>query len=276
MHGALAAQVHGIDAADLSPQDRLSLQIFAREVDVDVEGQPYRLWHLVLDQRDGIQTADDLADSLRFDRVADYEAWIARLKALPAYVDGAMATMREGIAEHIVQPRIAMERVPAQIARQLVDDPERSPFWSPLRRMPASIPAPDQTRLRADARAAIAGAVVPAYRRFADFFAKEYLPACFTDVGAWQLPHGDEAYAYLARMNTTTTHDAAADPRRWPARGRAHPQRDARTADADGLQRRTTRLLRGGCAATRSSSTRTRARCSRRTRPRRSASIRCW
>jgi uncharacterized protein (DUF885 family) len=201
----LAARVHGFDATCLSHQDRLSLQIFARETDADVEGQPYRLWHLVLDQRDGIQTADDLADSLRFDRVADYEGWIARLKALPAYVDGTMATMREGIAEHIVQPRIAMERVPGQIARQLVDDPEKSPFWSPLRKMPASMPAADRTRLQADARAAIAAAVVPAYRRFADFFAKEYLPACFTDVGAWQLPRGDEAYAYLARMNTTTT-----------------------------------------------------------------------
>jgi uncharacterized protein (DUF885 family) len=201
----LAARVHAFDAAGLSPQDRLSLQIFARQSDVDVEGQPYRLWHLVLDQRDGIQTADDLADSLRFDRVADYEAWIARLKALPAYVDGAMATMREGIAEHIVQPRVAMERVPGQIGRQLVDDPEKSPFWAPFRRVPPSLPTADRARLEADARAAITSAVVPAYRRFADFFAKEYLPACFTDVGAWQLPRGDEAYAYLARMHTTTS-----------------------------------------------------------------------
>jgi uncharacterized protein (DUF885 family) len=201
----LAARVHAVDPSGLSPQDRLSLQIFTREADVDVEGLPYRLWHLVLDQRSGIQAADDLADSLPFADVAAYEAWIARMKALPTYVDQTMATMREGIAEHIVQPRIAMERIPAQIARQIVDDPERSPFWAPFRRMPAPLPAADRARLASDARAAIAGSVVPAYRRFADFFAKEYLPACFPNVGAWQLPHGGEAYAYLARMHTTTS-----------------------------------------------------------------------
>jgi prolyl oligopeptidase len=201
----LAARAHAFDPAGLSPQDRLSLQIFTRAADVEVEGQPYRLWHLVLDQRGGIQAADDLADALTFGDVAAYDGWIARMKALPAYVDQTIATLREGITERIVQPRVVMERLPAQIAKQIVDGPERSPFWAPFRHMPASMPAADRARLEGDARAAITADVVPAYRRFADFFAKEYLPACLPDVGAWQLPHGDEAYAYLARMHTTTS-----------------------------------------------------------------------
>jgi prolyl oligopeptidase len=200
----LAARAHAFDPAGLSAQDRLSLQIFTREADVEVEGQPYRLWHLVLDQRGGIQAADDLADALPFATVADYDAWIARLSALPAYVDQTMATMREGLAERIVQPRIVMERLPAQIAKQVVDDPTRSPFWAPFKKVPASFAAADRARLEGAARAAITGSVVPAYRRFADFFAKEYLPGCLPDVGAWQLPRGDAAYAYLARMHTTT------------------------------------------------------------------------
>jgi prolyl oligopeptidase len=200
----VAARAHAFDEAGLCPQDRLSLEIFTREADVEVEGEPYRLWHLVLDQRGGIQSADDLADSLPFQDVAGYQAWIARLLALPAYVDQTVATMREGIAEHIVQPRVVMERLPAQIARQIVDDPTQSPFWAPFRHEPASLSPADRTRLEEAARAAITGAVVPAYRRFADFFAKEYLPACFADVGAWQLPKGDQAYAYLARLHTTT------------------------------------------------------------------------
>ncbi len=201
----LATRVHAFDPAGLSPQDRLSLQIFTREADVEVEGQPFRLWHLVLDQRGGIQAADDLSDSLPFADVAAYDAWIARMKAVPAYVDQTIATLREGIAEHIVQPRVVMERLPAQIAKQIVDTPERSPFWAPFRHVPASIPGEARARLEGDGRAAITADVIPAYRRFADFFGKEYLPACLPDVGAWQLPHGDEAYAYLARMHTTTS-----------------------------------------------------------------------
>ena len=201
----LQARIRSFDATGMSDEDRLSLQLFARENATQVEGEPFRLWHIVLDQREGIQTANELADALPFATTRDYDAWIARLRALPAYVDQTIETMREGIQEHIVQPRVAMERVPAQIDRQVVDDPEKSPFYAPLLRMPVSFSAADRARLVQQVHEAIGAAVVPAYRRFRDFFAKEYLPACFPQPGAWQLPRGDDAYAYLARLHTTTT-----------------------------------------------------------------------
>jgi len=200
----LQARIRAFDPSGLSEEDRLSLQLFARENATQVEGEPFRLWHIVLDQREGIQTAHELGDAMPFASTHDYEAWIARLRALPAWMDQTIETMREGTKEHIVQPHVAMERVPAQIERQIVDNPEKSPFYDPLRRMPASFAAADRDRLAQQAREAIAAAVVTAYRRFRDFFVGEYLPACFPQPGAWQLPHGDEAYAYLARVHTTT------------------------------------------------------------------------
>ena len=112
--------------------------------------------------------------------------------------------LREGVKEHVVEARVVMTRVTAQIAAQIVDDPDKSPYFAPLRRIPASIPVADRERLLRDARAAITEGVVPAYRGFQTFFTGEYLPACFPGVGAWQLPRGDEAYAYLARKHTTT------------------------------------------------------------------------
>lgn len=201
---ALLARLRAIDPVPLSDEDRLSLELLTRETRMSVEGERFRLWHLALDQREGIQTADDLADALPFATVHDYEQWIARLRALPAYVDQTTATLREGLKERIVQPRVVMERVPAQIDKQIVTDPKESPFFAPLRKMPASFAAAARDRLQRDAAAAIAGGVVPAYRRFKDFFVGEYMPACLRHVGAWQLPHGDEAYAYLVRYHTTT------------------------------------------------------------------------
>jgi len=200
----LQARIRAFDASGLSDEDHLSLQLFARENATQVEGEPFRLWHIVLDQREGIQTANELGDAMPFATVHDYDAWIARLRALPAWVDQTIETMREGTKEHIVQAHVAMERVPAQIERQIVDDPGKSPFYGPLRRMPASFAAADRDRLAQQTREAIATSVVPAYRRFRDFFVGEYLPACFPQPGAWQLPRGDEAYAYLARVHTTT------------------------------------------------------------------------
>jgi uncharacterized protein (DUF885 family) len=201
----LLARLRAIDVAALPPDDRLSLELFTRQTAMDVEGEPFRLWHLALTPSDGVQLADDLADALPFATVRDYEAWIARLRALPAYLEQTTATLHEGARERIVQPRVVMERVAGQIDKQIVAEPTQSPFFAPLRRVPASFAAADRERLVRAATAAIADGVVPAYRRFKEFFAGEYLPACFPEVGAWQMPRGQDAYAYLVRYHTTTS-----------------------------------------------------------------------
>jgi prolyl oligopeptidase len=200
----MLTRVRSIDPRGLTPGDQVSLALFRRGLESTVEGLPFRLEHLAVAPDDGIQNVDDLTSALPFATTRDYEAWIARLRALPAYVDQTTELLREGVKERIVHARVVMERVPAQIATQIVDDPEKSPFFAPLRHIPASIPPADRERLVRETRAAITEGVVPAYRRFQAFFTREYLPACFPAVGAWQLPRGDEAYAYLTRMHTTT------------------------------------------------------------------------
>ncbi|HEY6462289.1 MAG TPA: DUF885 domain-containing protein [Polyangiaceae bacterium] len=197
------ARLRRMDPAAFSPEDRLSFELLVRDRSDRVEGQPFHLDLLAIDQNGGVQDAEDIADALPFATVTDYANWNARIRGIPAYVDQVIELLREGVREHIVHPRVVMERVPAQIDRQLVSDPAKSPFFAPYGRVPASMPAADRDRLAAEARAAIASGVVPAYSRLREFFVGEYLPACFPTVGAWQLPRGDEAYAYLVRSRTT-------------------------------------------------------------------------
>ncbi len=75
-----------------------------------------------LNQRGGIQTQNELADSLRFETVKDYEDWIARMNAFPVYMDQTIALMREGIAAKMLLPKVIMQRMPAQIDKQIVDE----------------------------------------------------------------------------------------------------------------------------------------------------------
>ena len=198
------AALDAIEPRQLSPADRLNHRLYRREVAEQVELHPFR-WHLVpLDQRSGIQSVNDLADALSFRTVKDYEDWIARLRGLPVFMDQTIELMRAGIGERIVHARVVMERLPQQIGRQIVEDPAESPYYKPLKTMPAEIAPAEQERLRKAAAEAIRERVVPAYRTFARFFAGEYLPACFPEVGAWQLPRGDEFYALRTRQFTTT------------------------------------------------------------------------
>jgi uncharacterized protein (DUF885 family) len=193
-----------INRASLPPADQLNYDLFRKHYEQRVEGYKFHWFLLPLNQRDGIQTIDDLADALRFGTVKDYEDWIARLRAFPLLMDQNIGLMRQGIKERMVHPRVIMQRVPAQIDKQIVSDPAASGFYKPFEHFSKNISEADQQRLSATARQAIEQQVVPAFRKFKQFFVSEYLPACYDQVGAWQLPHGDELYAFFVRQYTTT------------------------------------------------------------------------
>jgi uncharacterized protein (DUF885 family) len=193
-----------IDRRKLSILDQLNYDLFRKKFETDLEEHSYR-WYLVpLNQREGIQNADELADALRFETLKDYEDWLVRLRRFPAYLDQTIALMREGIRSGMVLPKITMQRVPNQIEKQIVATPDESPFFKPFKRYPEAIPDAERRRLQQQARDAINTGVVPAFGRFKDFFAAEYLPACQDQVGAWQMPNGPAMYAFLARKFTTT------------------------------------------------------------------------
>jgi prolyl oligopeptidase len=201
---AALEKLAAIDPAGLSAADRVNYLLFKRNYEQQVALYPFGQHLMPLNQRGGIQTAHELASSLRFATVKDYEDWIARLNDFPAYMEETIALMREGIRRRMVQPKVVMQRVPDQIAAQIVEDPTRSLFYAPFRSFPEGVPAAERERLEAAARRAISEAVVPAFRRMQEFFTGEYLPACYDEVGALRLPRGREMYAALARQFTTT------------------------------------------------------------------------
>lgn len=193
----------------LSEADRLNRNLFARQYRGEIDAYEWGLRYLPITQRRGVQTAHQLTEILPFKTVQDYENWIARLGSLDTYVDQTIELMREGMRRGLVQPRVIMERVPAQIAKQVVTDPAESPFYAPFRKMPDSIPAADQERLRSAARRAIEQDVLPAYVRLQKFFNEQYLPACRDTVGVWDTPGGADWYQERVRWFTTT--DLTAD-----------------------------------------------------------------
>ncbi|HZH34969.1 MAG TPA: DUF885 domain-containing protein [Pyrinomonadaceae bacterium] len=197
-------KLKAIDRNQLSARDKLNYDLFQKEYEEPIEAHKYRQFLLPIGKSEGIQTADELSQFLRFETVKDYEDWIARLNAFPAYMDQTIGLLREGVRTKTLWARIVMERVPAQIDKQIVADAEKSSFYAPFNKFPADIPASEQTRLQAAAKQAVSAKVVPAYQKLKDYFTREYLPASFPEAGIWQQTGGDETYAFLARSYTTT------------------------------------------------------------------------
>ncbi len=197
-------QLQQIDATQLSGSSELNYRLFRREYEARVAEQPFQLYLMPLNQRGGIQDESNLADSLQFDSIRDYEDWIARLNAFPVYMDQTIALMRAGIKTGMLHPKIVMQRVPGQIRRQIVDNPENSLYYSAFKTFKVELSEQEKARLCQEARTAINERIVPAYRVFLKFFEDEYLPASFDKVGCWQRPDGQNMYASLARKFTTT------------------------------------------------------------------------
>ena len=204
---ALAA-LRRIDRAALSPADQLNYDTFAWLQERAVQRQRFGEHLQPVGHQGGVQTADGIAELLPFADAQDYRNWIARLQALPLLLEQTTALMRAGMEAGSMPPKVLMQRVPAQIRAQLVDDPAASPFYKPLRDMPASIPVAEQEALRKQARAAIAERVVPAYRAFGRFFEQQYLPQARAGIAVTELPDGPAFYDFLAGWYTTTDLDA--------------------------------------------------------------------
>ncbi len=201
--GVLAELQH-IDRSRLARADQLNYDLFEKNYGLEVEDFQFHTYLMPVSQMDGIQTANELADALRFESVKDYEDWIARLRSFPRYMQQTTALMRQGIAERMLLPKVILQKVTPEIDNQIVKEPESSPFYLPFKHFPTSMAAPDRERLAGEAKAAIATGVIPGFREFREFFVNVYLPASFDSVGIWQVPHGDRLYAFLVRRETTT------------------------------------------------------------------------
>ncbi|MGN6512398.1 MAG: DUF885 domain-containing protein [Lysobacteraceae bacterium] len=197
-------RLHAIDRSALSEADRLDYDTFAWQLEHAIAAQRFHAWLQPVSHQGGIQTADGLAEIAPFATIKDYRDWLARMAALPEQVAQTIVLLREGAKTGNVPPKVLMQRVPAQIAAQVVDDPAKSPFYRPFNRFPDAIAESDRAALRAEAARVIRERVVPAYRTLQAYFDEEYLPKTRDSIAVTALPDGQAYYAYLAGYYTTT------------------------------------------------------------------------
>ena len=143
---------------------------------MSVEGFQHRQHLIRTSTLDGVQNTEFVIDSLRFQTVKDFDDWLARLDAFPAYMDQNIALMREGMKTNVLLPKIVVQRVRAQIAQLATQAPEQSGYFRPFRNIPASLPAADRERLTKAAVDRIRTRVQPAFARLLEFLDREYLP----------------------------------------------------------------------------------------------------
>jgi prolyl oligopeptidase len=193
-----------INASELVVSDRLNYDLFRRDLQDDIDGFQYKTYLMPINQRGGVQTLDSTAEGLRLETAEDYEDWLSRMSRVDEMLEQTMALQEEGRRSGYMPPKILMERIPDQISAQTVEDATDSPFYRAFRTMPESMAAEDQQRLQEAAKLLIEQSLVPAYRKFGQYFNDTYLPASRDSIGASELPDGAAFYEYRTRSFTTT------------------------------------------------------------------------
>ncbi|MGE5626140.1 MAG: DUF885 domain-containing protein [Bacillota bacterium] len=194
-----------IDRSRLSPEDQVSYDLFQWEHKDSLESFNFHEYLFPLNQLGGIQTVGDIAtQSLRFEKLKDYQDWLKRMQTFGPYMDQTIALLQQGVAEKRVLPKVVAERIPQQITDNIVTDVTKSPFYAPFAKQPAFIDAKTWNDMQAQAKSDITGTVVPAYQKLKTFYEGTYLPNARTALAVTTLPDGKAYYAYLVRHFTTT------------------------------------------------------------------------
>lgn len=197
-------QLDGIDATKLSPANQVNFAVYqpqiahmAAEIRLRDHEMPFNsdssFWSNL-----GFMARAPLRDAVA------YRAYAARLRDVPRYFDQHIDNMRTGLARGFSVPRAVLDGRDVSIAGIAnLKDPETSNFYDPYRKMPASIPAAEQSALRAEGRAAITDALVPAFANLLAFFRNEYVPQARTTLAAEAMPNGEAWYREQIRKYTT-------------------------------------------------------------------------
>ncbi len=202
------AEAQAIDVAQLSPADRTSHAIFLHERERMRDAERFPAHMLPLNQAGSLLTTmvalGSGTNAQPFATAEDYDNWLKRMGGMVTWMDQAIVNMREGAARGVVQPRPVMEKVLVQLEGMVVERPEDSLFFAPVRDFPEGVAPADRERLTAAYTAALRDEVLPAFRRLRDFVRDEYLPKTRSTVAWSALPDGVAWYALYVQDHTTT------------------------------------------------------------------------
>ena len=206
LYHRVQTELAAIDRARLSYEDSITYDLLSRELDVGIGFEKFSDHLLPLDQMGSVPIllanfgAGTAEQPLK--TVAHYDAYLNRIARLPQWADQAIANMREGIRQRIVQPKPIVEALLPQL-RSLGSDIVDNAFFAPIRNLPASIPEAERQRLTAAYRDEVEQRIAPSMRKLARFVETDYLPASRQTHGWGALPNGAEWYRQYVRQMTT-------------------------------------------------------------------------
>ncbi len=141
--------------------------------------------------------------ALSYTNEAEYNRNLDLISAFPQVLDNALARFRQGIDSGVVESKLTVTNMIAQLDALLAQPVGQSPFTSAVRDFPVGVPEAARAGLASRYKAAVSGQVYPAYKRLRDFLASDYLTAARDKVGISAMRGGAGLYKLQIAQHTT-------------------------------------------------------------------------
>ena len=203
------AKIKAIDASALSGQDLLSYEIFLRDREIAIKGEPFPGHLMPIHQMGGAHSYFASLGSGKsaqpFNTADDYRHFMSRAQGFATYMDSAIVAMEEGIQKSIVLPKPLIQKVLPQLQVHMLEDVTNSVFYAPLETLKENENITDvvKKQITKDYIDTIKNIIIPAYGRMHQFMQQSYLPKGRDTVGLHDLPDGKAWYEFRIETNTT-------------------------------------------------------------------------
>ncbi len=202
-------RLESIDLAQLERQDQITARLFKYERQTEAESYEQLDHFYPLHYYSSFSSYFAAAPgNMSFLSLSDYENYLISLADYPRYLDQYLVDLKQAIKQGHVHYCKSFEGYEKTISKHIVENVEDSVFYAPLTTIPETIAKADSERIIKQGTELIRDTVIPEYRRFYDFFTKQYMSNCRQEVGITALENGDEYYQYLIRYHTTTDYSA--------------------------------------------------------------------
>ena len=198
-------KANSFNTANLSPEDKLTMRLVQYDFRSRLDASELETHLLRVGQLFGFHNrVYSIVDRMPARTVRDYQNILARLRAIPAYVDQNIGIMDEAIASKMTQPRVVADLVTQQLTAQMNQDAEHSHLLDAFRKFPSNIPQAEQAQLRTEANEVYDKQFLPAWHKLHGYMVNTYTPNVRGNVSLSSIPGGREDYAILVRRLTTT------------------------------------------------------------------------
>ena len=205
------ADLKGIDRAKLNPTDQIAYDVFAWNQREALKGLTPDILALTdvrpINHFFGIHTFyPNFASgqgAAPFKTVLDYDNNVKRHANFVEIIDRAIARFKQGQASGVVETKLTINNVIAQLDTQLAMPLEESPYWGPVKAIPAEFSNADKARVTADLRRSLTDGVFPALTRLRDYLKASYVADAREGVGLMHMKGGDRLYQQLLEGSTT-------------------------------------------------------------------------